>query len=539
MFNNLSVRTRLAAAFGAVLFLFACCVAVAVVSMLENSRSTSYVLHAKLHNERLMMEWRGIIATNMPRAVAAGKTDDPATEKAFLADMAEASQRATAIVAELEGKVTDPQARDLLAKAAAQRQAYTDARRQALEFKQAGDLARTRAFFDGDFREHARSYLAAVDAVVARQEALIDGLGGEIDASARHAITWTSALGALAAILGVTFALLISRSIRRELGGEPHEAAAVANAIAAGNLMVEVPVRRGDATSLLHSMRSMRDSLRSIVGQVRSGTETIVAASAEIAAGNLDLSARTEQQAGSLEETASSLEELTSTVSSTAGHARQADALAQACAEVARRGGVAVQNVVATMQDIDASAAQIADIIGVIDGIAFQTNILALNAAVEAARAGEQGRGFAVVASEVRTLAQRSGNAAKEIKELISRSVEKVQAGSTLADQAGRTMDEVVDSIGRVTALIGDIARASGEQSAGIHEINAAVATMDESTQQNAALVEESAASAQAMREQAERLAALVGHFAAGEAAAAPARRGPAVPVWPGLRLAA
>jgi methyl-accepting chemotaxis protein len=303
--------------------------------------------------------------------------------------------------------------------------------------------------------------------------------------------------------------------------------------------MVKVPVRRGDVSSLLFAMRSMRDSLRNIVGQVRSGTETIVTASAEIAAGNLDLSARTEQQAGSLEETASSLEELTATVSATAEHAREADGLAQACSEVARRGGTVVQDVVATMQDIDASAAQIADIIGVIDGIAFQTNILALNAAVEAARAGEQGRGFAVVASEVRTLAQRSGNAAKEIKELISRSVEKVQAGSTLVDQAGRTMDEVVASIGRVTALIADIARASGEQSAGIHEINAAVATMDESTQQNAALVEESAASAQAMREQAERLAALVGHFAVGEAVADPARRGPAVPARPGLRLAA
>jgi len=260
-------------------------------------------------------------------------------------------------------------------------------------------------------------------------------------------------------------------------------------------------------------LKEMNASLRNIVGQVRSGTETIATASSEIATGNLDLSARTEQQAGSLEETASSMEELTSTVRQNSENAQQANQMALTASEVARRGGAVIADVVVTMGAIKTSADKIVDIIGVIDGIAFQTNILALNAAVEAARAGEQGRGFAVVASEVRTLAHRSANAAKEIKALIDTSVANVGEGSRQVAQAGSTMDEIVTSVMRVTDIMGEITMASREQEMGIGQINQAVSEMDTVTQQNAALVEEAAAAAQSLQEQSARLADVVSVF--------------------------
>ena len=260
-------------------------------------------------------------------------------------------------------------------------------------------------------------------------------------------------------------------------------------------------------------MKQMRNSLVDIVSQVRRGTHTITTASREIAAGNTDLSSRTELQASSLEKTASAMEELTSTVKQNAENAREANQLAATASDVARKGGEVVSQVVGTMGEINSSASKIADIIGVIDGIAFQTNILALNAAVEAARAGEQGRGFAVVASEVRNLAQRSAGAAKEIKALIGDSVDKVEEGSRLVSDAGATMQEIVDSIGRVTSIMSGIAMASQEQSAGIEQVNQAIAQMDQVTQQNAALVEEAAAASTSMREQAQALSQLVSTF--------------------------
>ena len=316
------------------------------------------------------------------------------------------------------------------------------------------------------------------------------------------------ALVAIAAGIGAS--TLITRSLASQLGGEPGYAANVAGRIAAGDLAVEVALRQNDTTSMMFAMRQMRDNLSRIVAQVRLGTDTIATASSEIASGNLDLSSRTEQQASSLEETASSMEELTSTVKQNADNARQANALAVSASEVAVKGGAVVAQVVDTMGSINNSAKKIVDIIGVIDGIAFQTNILALNAAVEAARAGEQGRGFAVVAAEVRSLAQRSAAAAKEIKILIGDSVEKVDAGSKLVDQAGSTMGEIVASVKRVTDIMGEIMAASQEQTVGIEQINQAIAQMDEVTQQNAALVEEAAAAAQSLQEQAGNLSQVV-----------------------------
>jgi methyl-accepting chemotaxis protein len=337
----------------------------------------------------------------------------------------------------------------------------------------------------------------------------IDDLDQAFYASLWQAALWLAAIGAA---LGAVVYLLI-RSVEKSLGGDPALAASVAQRIAAGDLGVEVQVRPGDAASLMASMRAMRDALAGIVSQVRSSTDSIATASSQIASGNLDLSARTEQQAGSLEETAASMEELTSAVRQSADNAREASSLAESASGVAGRGGQVVAKVVETMEAINQSSGKIVDIIGVIDGIAFQTNILALNAAVEAARAGEQGRGFAVVAGEVRTLAQRSAAAAKEIKVLIGDSVARVDDGARLVAEAGSTMQEIVASVGRVSSMIAAISSATQEQGAGIQQINEAIAQMDQVTQQNAALVEEAAAASEAMQDQAGRLAEVVGVF--------------------------
>jgi methyl-accepting chemotaxis protein len=342
-------------------------------------------------------------------------------------------------------------------------------------------------------------------------------------------------IGALV-LAAALFALgwAISRSLLKQLGGEPAAATAIAHRIADGDLAVRIDLKPGDQASLLHAIQGMRDSLANVVGEVRTGTDAIATASGQIAAGNQDLSSRTEEQASSLEETAASMEELTSTVKQNADNARQANQLAVSASEVAMRGGGVVSQVVDTMGSINTSSKKIVDIIGVIDGIAFQTNILALNAAVEAARAGEQGRGFAVVASEVRSLAQRSGAAAKEIKGLIDDSVGKVEAGSRQVAEAGRTMDEIVDSVKRVTDIMGEITAASQEQSTGIEQVNQAIAQMDQVTQQNAALVEEAAAAAQSMQEQAASLVQAVSVFklegGSAPAASADVRRAFAAP---------
>ncbi|WEF35734.1 methyl-accepting chemotaxis protein [Pseudoduganella chitinolytica] len=325
--------------------------------------------------------------------------------------------------------------------------------------------------------------------------------------------TYSIAFATTAVLIAVGVALAITRSIMRQLGGEPAYAASIAASIAAGDLSVQIARERADDDSLLAAMASMRDSLSGLVQQVRSGTDVIETASAEIAAGNMDLSTRTEEQASSLEETAAAMEELTSTVGLNTENVRQANALANTASEVAVKGGQVVAEVVGCMDSISDAARRIVNIIGVIDGIAFQTNILALNAAVEAARAGEQGRGFAVVASEVRNLAQRSASAAKEIKGLIDDSVQRVDVGTRLVGSAGATMEEVVASVRRVTGIMGEIAMAGEEQSRGIGQVNEAVGQMDEATQRNAALVEEVTAAADSMAAQAKNLAAVVSTF--------------------------
>ena len=324
--------------------------------------------------------------------------------------------------------------------------------------------------------------------------------------------------------------IVIARSVLRQIGGEPSEAMAVMNEVARGNLAVDLS--QSVPGSLLDSLSQMVRSLRTTVSQVRQSTDSISTASGEIATGNQDLSQRTEQTASNLQQAASSMEQLTGTVKQSADSARQANQLATSAAEVAARGGSVVAQVVSTMDEINASSKKISDIIGVIDGIAFQTNILALNAAVEAARAGEQGRGFAVVASEVRSLAQRSAQAAKEIKGLIGASVDRVEAGSRLVADAGKTMSEIVGSVQRVSDIIGEITAASSEQSDGISQVNQSVTQLDQMTQQNAALVEESAAAAESLRDQAKRLASVVATFRleAGESPMLKPSAAPSVP---------
>ncbi|WP_332851523.1 methyl-accepting chemotaxis protein [Duganella sp. S19_KUP01_CR8] len=364
-----------------------------------------------------------------------------------------------------------------------------------------------------EIRPAQKKWMAALDQLGALEEKLNAQVQVDAAAGFSSARSFMIILGVLAVAISVAAAYIITRGLLKQLGGEPDYTASIAGSIANGDLSISIDTDGNDKDSLLSEMKEMRNSLVDIVGQVRSGTETIGTASREIAAGNIDLSSRTEMQASSLEKTASAMEELTSTVKQNADNAREANQLASAASDVAIKGGKVVSEVVHTMSSIDASAKKIVDIIGVIDGIAFQTNILALNAAVEAARAGEQGRGFAVVASEVRNLAQRSAGAAKEIKMLIDDSVEKVGAGTKLVGQAGVTMDEVVASVRRVTDIMSEIANASQEQSAGIEQVNHSIIEMDSMTQQNAALVEEAAAAAQSLQDQAAELSRVVSIF--------------------------
>ena len=344
----------------------------------------------------------------------------------------------------------------------------------------------------------------------------LDGAKQEyVDAEEDFDLTLVGVLSLLAAAIAVALILgyLVARSIVRQLGTEPAVAAALAQSVARGDLTVAIELQPNDTDSVMAQLKQMQQSLVAVVAAVQDSAETVSSASSQIAEGNADLSARTEGQASSLEQTAASMEEFNASVRQNADNTRQADQLAHAAYEIADEGGAVVAKVVATMKNIDRSSARIADIIGVIDGIAFQTNILALNAAVEAARAGEQGRGFAVVAGEVRTLAQRSAAAAKEIKDLITESVERVGEGSALVDKAGGTMQEVVNSIRQVNELMREINTANAEQSQGVAQINEAVTHLDQGTQQNAALVEEMTAAANSLNRKARDLLSTVNVF--------------------------
>ncbi len=458
----------------------------------------------------MVTRWATLTELNAVRAVASLVASDNTVAEHFKGTVAKTSEQISELQKKIEAlAVTETEKRGL-ADVAAARKVYIDARKAALDLKSAGKGAEAVQALMAGVQPALDAYLAAQRKFRELQLVLDEQARAALDAR-RAQSTALAGYQLLALMIAlVVGAHYMIRSIRQPL----LEAQQTAARIGAGDLTEAIDTTRHDEIGhLLRALAQMQAALQHTIRQVLQGTDSIGTASAEVAAGGQDLSTRTEQAASNLQQAASSMEELTNTVRQSAAAAEQARQLAATASDAATRGGAVVHQVVATMDEINASSRKIADIIGTIDGIAFQTNILALNAAVEAARAGEQGRGFAVVASEVRSLAQRSAEAAREIKSLIGASVERVEGGARLVAQAGQTMTEIVSSVQRVSAMIGDITHASSEQAAGLGEVNNAVSELDRMTQQNAALVEQSAAAAESLKEQAARLAELVSAF--------------------------
>jgi methyl-accepting chemotaxis protein len=523
LFTNMKIGKRLGAGFTLILAMTLVITGFSIWRMTKVNELTD-AMATPLKKERLITDWNTQIFGAIRRTAAIVRSSDPSLTAYFKEDAAATTGKSTELVKQIEPLLDSAEEKALFAKISEQRALYRAATNAAMKAKAEGDHELAQKVLDESFTPAARAFQARIDELVALQHTMMDTHGQAIHDTQALTIKLIALLAACALSFGTLCSWLLTRSIVRPI----RDAVEVAETVAGGDLTRVIDASSKDETgALLRALRHMNDSLVKIVSQVRNGTDTIATGSAEISAGNFDLSSRTEQQAGALEETAASMEELTTTVRRNADNARQANQLAITASNVAAEGGSVVNQVITTMGSINESSRKIVDIIGVIDGIAFQTNILALNAAVEAARAGEQGRGFAVVASEVRNLAQRSAAAAKEIKVLIGDSVDKVDVGAKLVDQAGATMEQVVESIRRVTDIMAEITHATQEQTGGIEQVNHAIGAMDQVTQQNAALVEESAAAAASMQDQAAKLAQVVGVFKLA-ASAAPAGAAPA-----------
>ncbi|MGJ9419519.1 methyl-accepting chemotaxis protein [Massilia sp. CMS3.1] len=510
---NLKIAQRLALGFGALCVLLVAIQVFGINMLGKVNEGTADLASRRVPNvvitSALLSEVNDVAIALRNMIISA----DPADRQKQIEEITASRRMTQENLEKLRAMLVSEAGRALLDRMTSANERYVKGQDEMIKLINAGDQAEIARYMN----DVMRPILPELKQAVSEQLALQTEIAGKTAADAKATFESTRLMMIILAVASLALAALIAWWITRSITRPMARALEVANTVAAGDLTSRIDVTSNDETGqLLQALKTMNESLAQTVVAVRTGTETIATAANEVAAGNLDLSSRTEQQAGSLEETASSMEELTSTVKQNADNARQANTLAEAASQVAERGGRVIGDVVGTMDQINSSAGKISDIIGVIDGIAFQTNILALNAAVEAARAGEQGRGFAVVASEVRNLAQRSAAAAKEIKGLIGHSAEAVQAGSKLVGEAGATMQEIVESVRRVTDIMGEITAASAEQTAGIEQINEAINQMDQVTQQNAALVEEAAAASASMQEQAANLTRAVGVFQVG-----------------------
>jgi len=507
--NRMKITTLLKLGFALVLLMT---IAMATMGIYQLNRVVQLNAELATLDDRSLTVNRWYAATdlNLNRVMAIAKSGNQADVAGYLTQrMGDTTTLINKLQKGLETDITNAEQKAQLEKIAAARKSYIDTRKSVMDQMKAAS-SDSLALVDSQLAPSAEAYLKSVDGLVQLIDAESASFATSLQAGARQAAWTLGILAAAAVFMGLVVAWRITHSVTAPVA----RAGVIAQQIAQGDLSQEILVDRQDEVgALLQELSTMQGSLRSMVTQVRSGTQSISTATDEIATGNHDLSARTEQTAANLEETASSMEELTSTVMHTANSTRTANQLVASAQASAAKGGSVVNQVVATMEQINASSKKINDIIGVIDGIAFQTNILALNAAVEAARAGEQGRGFAVVAGEVRLLAKRSADAAKEIKALIGESVARAEAGARLVGDAGTTMGEIVSNVQRVSDIIGEIATAASEQSDGIGQVNMAVTNLDQMTQQNAALVEESAAAASSLRNQAQQLNQLVAVF--------------------------
>ncbi|MGB9991364.1 methyl-accepting chemotaxis protein [Massilia sp. SM-13] len=518
--QNLRIGQRLALSFGAVIVAMTALGAMRTAGMVETIRFLKDDSYQQTVQAHIAKDELNRIARSMRNALL---MDDAKEALEEIDKIADSSRKISAALDRLAADNTDGESGRLFREVLAARESFVAERGRFLDLLKAGNKDQARLHLLGTLRPIQLAYMATLDKFVERQSLEMKEAGDAAEVQALETRYELMAMAAVAAALASVLAYFATRSVSRPL----QSAVKFADQVANGDLSCTIEVRGNDETGqLLRALQTMNARLSDAIRQIRQGADTMSTVAGEIASGNMDLSSRTEQQASALEETASSMEELTSTVAQNNENAQQANQLAVQASEVARDGGVVVAEVVQTMDAINDASRKIVDIISVIDGIAFQTNILALNAAVEAARAGEQGRGFAVVASEVRNLAQRSATAAKEIKHLIDDTVGKVGEGSRLVGQAGVTMNNVVDSVQRVTDIMSEIMAASQEQRAGIEQINQAVSDMDSVTQQNAALVEEAAAASASMQEQAAQLVQAVAIFRLGSQAA----QGPAAP---------